>query len=124
MNRRRDTGQAALELLGLLPLLLVVVLATLQIAVAAVTVRSTTNAARAAARAASDAPVQAQARADAAVHAAVPAWLADDVEYVDARRYPVGDVTVRVRIPAVLPLRLSLLPTVTRRAWFPPEVRR
>ncbi|WP_369146221.1 TadE/TadG family type IV pilus assembly protein [Streptomyces sp. R44] len=95
---RRDRGQAAIEYLGFLPILLIVGLAGLQLGVAAYAAQQAGTAARAAARAASsdaeDAPTGQQAGYAAA----------DWVTGVSVD--PGGDevvATVTVRIPSVVP---------------------
>lgn len=117
MRRRGDAGQASLELLGLLPLLLIGVFAALQIAFTVSAVQSTTTAARAAARAKSVGD-----SASVAARAAVPGWVAGRLDVDDYGSDPQKAVSVRTTIPIILPLRwLPHGPTVTRRAWFPPE---
>ncbi|MFD6343987.1 TadE/TadG family type IV pilus assembly protein [Streptomyces roseolus] len=99
--RVRDRGQAAIEYLGFLPLLLLVGLAGLQLGLAAYAAQQAGTAARAAARAATsdeeDAP-----DASAAARAAVSGWLdvsGGEPDFGD------GDVTVtvRVEVPQVVP---------------------
>ncbi|WP_405857131.1 pilus assembly protein [Streptomyces sp. NBC_00090] len=97
-TRTRDRGQAAIEYLGFLPILLIVGLTGLQLGVAAYAAQQAGTAARAAARAAStdeeDAPDP-----DAAARAAA-GW-------VSSVRVDPGDgevvATVSVRIPQVVP---------------------
>ncbi|MFF9475106.1 TadE/TadG family type IV pilus assembly protein [Streptomyces roseolus] len=98
---RRDRGQAAIEYLGFLPILLLVGLAGLQLGLAAYAAQQAGTAARAAARAATsdeeDAP-----DASAAARAAVSGWLD-----VSGGEPAVSDgavtVTVRVEVPQVVP---------------------
>ncbi len=98
-SRARDRGQAALEYLGFLPLLLIVGLAGLQLGLAAYAAQQAGTAARAGARAASAGtdldPVAAQ-------EAAVSGWL----DLTPGSPVP-GDgqvsVTAVVRIPEVVP---------------------
>ncbi|NML52940.1 septum site-determining protein [Streptomyces sp. R302] len=100
-SRVRDRGQAAIEYLGFLPILLLVGLAGLQLGLAAYAAQQAGTAARAAARAATsdeeDAP-----DASAAARAAVSGWL--DVSGGDPTP---GDgevtVTVRIEVPQVVP---------------------
>ncbi|MFE5792885.1 TadE/TadG family type IV pilus assembly protein [Streptomyces sp. NPDC056503] len=111
----RDRGQAAIEYLGFLPILLLVGLAGLQLGLAAYAAQQAGTAARAAARAASsdaeDAP-----DAAAAARSAVSGWLTvgggDPVE---------GDgqvtVTVTVEVPRVVPF--WNFDPVTRTATMP-----
>ncbi|WP_328942811.1 pilus assembly protein [Streptomyces sp. NBC_00250] len=95
---RRDRGQAAIEYLGFLPILLLVGLAGLQLGVAAYAAQQAGTAARAAARAessdAEDAP-----DGDTAARAAAD-WVTD-VEVNTAGGEAVATVTVR--IPPVVP---------------------
>ncbi|WP_426365856.1 TadE/TadG family type IV pilus assembly protein [Streptomyces sp. E-08] len=97
-KRRRDRGQAAIEYLGFLPLLLIVGLAGLQLGVAAYAAQQAGTAARAAARAASSDAEDAPDPVAAGFAAAT--WATD----VDVR--PAGGeavATVTVRIPSVVP---------------------
>ncbi|WP_055599728.1 TadE/TadG family type IV pilus assembly protein [Streptomyces aureus] len=98
---RRDRGQAAIEYLGFLPILLIVGLAGLQLGIAAYAAQQAGTAARAAARAessdAEDGP-----DAQTAATAAVSGWVDPSVVVGS----PGGDevtVTVRVKIPSVVP---------------------
>ncbi|WP_282696998.1 TadE/TadG family type IV pilus assembly protein [Streptomyces sp. CC208A] len=99
-SARRDRGQAAIEYLGFLPVLLLVGLAGLQLGLAAYAAQQAGTAARAAARAASsdaeDAP-----SAEAAAAAAVSGWIRPRVEHGGSD----GEVTVTVEvdIPSVVP---------------------
>ncbi|MFI2733031.1 TadE/TadG family type IV pilus assembly protein [Streptomyces sp. NPDC018711] len=101
-RRRRDRGQAAIEYLGFLPILLIVGLAGLQLGVAAYAAQQAGTAARAAARAESARAESGDVEApdgDAAARAA-----ADWVTGVSVD--PAGDevvATVTVRIPSVVP---------------------
>ncbi|MEX0168599.1 TadE/TadG family type IV pilus assembly protein [Streptomyces sp. LMG1-1-1.1] len=101
-TRTRDRGQAAIEYLGFLPILLLVGLAGLQLGIAAYAAQQAGTAARAAARAASsddeDAPSP-----QAAAHAAVSGWVAErsTVSYDGGGGEAV--VTVTVDIPSVVP---------------------
>lgn len=115
---RGESGQAAVELLGVLPLLLLAGLLALQVSAASWAVQATGAAARAAARADSRG-----ADPEAAARAAVPRWLEDDVK-VDYGPTIAGGRLVRVqaslpRLPAVK--YLPFPDTVTRSAWFPPD---
>ncbi|MEF9885078.1 TadE/TadG family type IV pilus assembly protein [Streptomyces sp. P9-A4] len=94
----RDRGQAAIEYLGFLPILLLVGLAGFQLGIVAYAAQQAGTAARAAARAASsdaeDAP-----GAEAAGYAAADWATGVDV----ARGGGEAVATVRVRIPSVVP---------------------
>ncbi|MGA5217369.1 TadE/TadG family type IV pilus assembly protein [Streptomyces cinereoruber] len=97
-GRARDRGQAAVEYLGFLPILLLVGLAGLQLGVAAYAAQQAGTAARAAARAASS-DAEEKPDATAAGYAA-----ADWVTGVDVGRGGGEAVaTVTVRIPSVVP---------------------
>ncbi|MFI9120164.1 TadE/TadG family type IV pilus assembly protein [Streptomyces bikiniensis] len=97
-GRARDRGQAAVEYLGFLPILLLVGLAGLQLGVAAYAAQQAGTAARAAARAASS-DAEEKPDATAAGYAA-----ADWVTGVDVGRSGGEAVaTVTVRIPSVVP---------------------
>jgi Flp pilus assembly protein TadG len=96
---RRDQGSAALEFLGVLPVLLLVALAGIQLGLVAYTASQAGTAARAAARAA--AKYQAGVSGEAAGQAAVSDWLTASVGVVagpDAVR-----ATADVDIPSVFP---------------------
>ncbi|RSS55273.1 TadE/TadG family type IV pilus assembly protein [Streptomyces sp. WAC01280] len=99
--RRRDRGQAAIEYLGFLPILLIVGLAGLQLGMAAYAAQQAGTAARAAARADTvDVPDgEVRPNAEAAGRAAMSGWIADGSE-IDVEG---GVATVRVEIPRVLP---------------------
>ncbi|MGJ7418740.1 TadE/TadG family type IV pilus assembly protein [Streptomyces cinereoruber] len=98
LGRARDRGQAAVEYLGFLPILLLVGLAGLQLGVAAYAAQQAGTAARAAARAATS---DAEERPDAT---AAGYAAADWVTGVDVGRGGGEAVaTVTVRIPSVVP---------------------
>ncbi|MEE1817163.1 TadE/TadG family type IV pilus assembly protein [Streptomyces sp. SP18ES09] len=116
-GRARDRGQAAIEYLGFLPILLLVGLAGLQLGVAAYAAQQAGTAARAAARAASS---DAEDGPDpvAAGKAAVSGWIADGT-VIDPSR-GVGEVTVTaiVTIPSVMPF-VDDFGTVRKTATMP-----
>ncbi|MFE7551115.1 TadE/TadG family type IV pilus assembly protein [Streptomyces gardneri] len=99
--RRRDRGQAAIEYLGFLPLLLIVGLAGLQLGMAAYAAQQAGTAARAAARADTVDVPDGEKGPDpqAAGRAAMSGWIASRsvIEVED------GVAIVRVEIPRVLP---------------------
>ncbi|MEU2241600.1 TadE/TadG family type IV pilus assembly protein [Streptomyces sp. NPDC018338] len=99
--RRRDRGQAAIEYLGFLPILLIVGLAGLQLGMAAYAAQQAGTAARAAARADTVDVPDGEDRPDAkaAGHAAMSGWIAEGAE-IDVEG---GVATVRVEIPRVFP---------------------
>jgi hypothetical protein len=86
-------GQAAVELVAVVPVLLAVLLAVAQLAVAGYALWAAAEAARAGARAA-----HVGGDAEGAVRSALPAWLEDD-----ARIDTTGPVQVRLAAPALLP---------------------
>lgn len=91
---RSERGSAAIELLGMLPLLLLAALAAWQLLMVAFVMTTAENAARVASRAASlGRPGEASARAS------VRGWLHEDVSAaVDGTR-----VVVSIRVPLVFP---------------------
>lgn len=89
----RQSGQAAVELVVAIPVLLAVLALVGQLAVAGYALWSAAAAARAGARAA-----EVGGDAEAAARSALPGWLADDAE-VDAA----GPVEVRVEAPGLVP---------------------
>ncbi|WP_051839728.1 TadE/TadG family type IV pilus assembly protein [Streptomyces sp. NRRL F-5126] len=98
---RRDGGQAALEYVGVVTLLLFVALAALQLGIVAYTVQQAGTAARAAARAAT----YRETRGDsyqAAGQAAMSGWL--DGRFSETPTGTGIEVTARVHIPALIPL--------------------
>ncbi|MEW2179398.1 TadE/TadG family type IV pilus assembly protein [Streptomyces sp. NPDC005406] len=99
---RRDRGQAAIEYLGFIPLLLLVALCAIQLGIAAYAANQAGTAARAAARTAShDRP---EIPAELAGHNAISSWLADGLSW-DPAQYSSETVTyiARVEIPTVIP---------------------
>lgn len=108
---RRERGAAALEFVGILPILLLAALGALQVGVAGWTVAATADAARSGARA-----VSLDLDPHAAARGALPGSLTPMQNYGsgtgDGYRH-----TVEVRIPSLLP-GVSL-PTVTRSSEMP-----
>jgi pilus assembly protein CpaE len=92
---RRDRGSAAVELVGMLPLLLLAAVLVWQ----ALLVTSVTTAAEHAARNASRAAAMGDAAQPAAL-AAMPAWLRDDAR---VQRSGPTAVTVEIGVPLVAP---------------------
>jgi hypothetical protein len=88
-----EDGQAAAELVVVVPLLVALVAAVAQLAVAGYALWTAGDAARAGARAAA-----VGGDAEAAARSALPGWLERDAEVDDA-----GPVEVRVAAPALLP---------------------
>ncbi|MFC8895982.1 TadE/TadG family type IV pilus assembly protein [Streptomyces cinereoruber] len=101
-GRARDRGQAAVEYLGFLPILLLVGLAGLQLGVAAYAAQQAGTAARAAARAASSDDEEAPSP-EAAVDAAVSGWIASRSSVSRGGGSGEATYTVIVEIPSVIP---------------------
>ncbi|MFJ4339254.1 TadE/TadG family type IV pilus assembly protein [Streptomyces sp. NPDC088915] len=100
--RKDDRGQAALEFLGWLPVLLLVGLLVVQLGLGAFAAQQAGTAARAAARVVAADP-DAGMNARQAAQEAVSDWLADGT---DADKNDWGDgvtVTVTVEVPSVIP---------------------
>ncbi|MFB8772449.1 TadE/TadG family type IV pilus assembly protein [Streptomyces broussonetiae] len=97
-SQRRDRGQAAIEYLGFLPVLLVVAMAGIQLGIIAYTAQQAGTAARAGARSASlDGPVQQTCQN------AVSSWLADGTGCATADLGEEVRVTATVDIPSIVP---------------------
>ncbi|MFF7846586.1 TadE/TadG family type IV pilus assembly protein [Streptomyces sp. NPDC007910] len=101
LGRDRDRGQAAIEYLGFLPVLLLVGLAGLQLGIAAYAAQQAGTAARAAARAASD--DEDATSPEAAVDAAVSGWIARRANLSSGGAGGEATYTVTVEIPSVVP---------------------
>ncbi|MFV0133923.1 TadE/TadG family type IV pilus assembly protein [Streptomyces sp. HMX87] len=97
-GRSRDRGQAAIEYLGFLPVLVLVALAAVQLGLVAYTAQQAGTAARAGARSAS-----LDESAQAACAAAVSGWLADGTDCPEAYGGDEVTVTASVDIPSVVP---------------------
>ena len=108
---RRDDGQAAVELVALLPLLALLAAGAWQLAVAGHAAWAADAAARAAARAAATG-----GDPRAAARASLPEGLERDLRVTAPGD---GGVRVGVRVPAVLGLRV--VGTVSARAHFRPQ---
>ncbi|MBW1602786.1 pilus assembly protein [Streptomyces sp. JJ66] len=98
--RDRDRGQAAIEFIGFLPLLLLLALAGVQLGLAAYTAQQAGTAARTAARYVSQDDDRGGASAG---RAALSGWLADDAAFTERRAPGEVTVTATVTIPSVLP---------------------
>jgi hypothetical protein len=90
---RDERGQAAAELVAVVPILLIVVLAIAQLAIAGYALWTAGDAARAGARAA-----LVGGDANAAARSVLPGWLEDGAEVKEGDR-----VEVALRAPALLP---------------------
>lgn len=98
---RRDRGQAAIEVIGFLPILLALALGVVQLGLAAYAAQQAGTAARAAARTASlDEP---RATPAAAGRAAISGWLADGASITVSQGGGVARATASVDIPSILP---------------------
>ncbi|WP_432057232.1 TadE/TadG family type IV pilus assembly protein [Streptomyces sp. bgisy022] len=94
----RDRGQAALEYLGFLPVLLIVAMAAVQLGLIAYTAQQAGTAARAGARSAS-----LDRDAQTACSAAVSSWLADGTDCGGGGGGDEVTVTATVEIPSIVP---------------------
>jgi ABC-type amino acid transport system permease subunit len=111
LRRPGQRGSASLELLGYLPILGLLLLAGLQLFVAAFTAASAADAARAGARAASKGRFDAT---NVAMQALSPGLRRDATAVPQGERF-----VVSVRVPVVLPPLNSHRPTITRSATMP-----
>jgi hypothetical protein len=93
MNRRRESGQASVELVATIPILLIALLALAQLVLAGYALWSAGTAARAGARAS-----YVGGQAAPAARSALPSFLRSG-----ARIGGGDDVEVRVRVPALIP---------------------
>lgn len=98
----RERGQAAIEYVGVLTLLLVVALAVVQLGIAVYAAQQAGTAARTAARVAST--DHQEHRAGAVARDSMSGWLADGAEASTTRGAGSLTVTVRVSIPSLLPM--------------------
>jgi len=97
----RERGQVSIELIGFLPVLLILAFAAIQLGVAAYTAQQAGTAARAAARMATqDEPGMSYQRAG---REAMSDWLADGATFRLDRVADEVTVTARVTIPSVIP---------------------
>ena len=100
---RRDGGQAALEYVGVVALLLFVAVAALQLGIAGYAVQQAGTGARAAARTATYRETEGDDY-QAAGHAAISGWLSGDAQFAEASSGTGVKVTARIHIPALIPL--------------------
>lgn len=118
--RAGDRGQAALELLGVIPVLLLVALVGIQLGVVAYAASQANTAARTAARTASQ-DRDSGPTPEAAGTAAISDWLQDDIQSLTVSG---GDDTVTatavISIPSVIP-GIGAFGPVTRTAVLPVE---
>ncbi|MEU6446637.1 TadE/TadG family type IV pilus assembly protein [Streptomyces sp. NPDC046979] len=97
-GRARDRGQAAIEYLGFVPILIIVGMAVVQLGLIAYTAQQAGTAARAGARSAS-----LQESAQGACAAAVSSWLADGTSCPPSYGGDEVMVTATVDIPSIVP---------------------
>jgi hypothetical protein len=117
-NRKRDAGVAALEYLGMLPFLLLIALAGIQLGIVAYCAEQAGTAARTAARTAAEPDPHPDATA--AGRGAVSAWVDPSIDFPPADEARAVKATATVRIPSVLP-GVSIFGPVTRSATMPRE---
>ncbi|MFC4032718.1 TadE/TadG family type IV pilus assembly protein [Streptomyces polygonati] len=115
-GRLRDRGVASLEFLGMLPFLLLIALAGIQLGIAAYCGEQAGTAARTAARTAAEANPRTDPQA--AGEDAVSGWVNVDIDLQPDRSSVTANATVQ--IPSVMP-GLSFLGPVTRTATMPKE---
>ncbi|MEK2478366.1 TadE family protein [Streptomyces noursei] len=102
-HRHRDRGSASLEFLGILPVLLIVALATVQLGLAAYAVQQAGTAARAAARTAAMDRVDQETDPQSAGRAAISDWVAHRATISVAGSGDTVSATATVQIPSIVP---------------------
>ncbi|MEV0370456.1 TadE family protein [Streptomyces sp. NPDC050636] len=102
-GRGRDRGQASIEFLGFLPILLVVALGVIQLGLGAYAVQQAGTGARAAARTASMDEADRAVDPQAAGRAAMSGWIGDDATISVAGGGGSVRATATVRIPSIIP---------------------
>ncbi|MFI7097796.1 TadE/TadG family type IV pilus assembly protein [Streptomyces sp. NPDC050161] len=102
-GRGRDRGQASIEFLGFLPLLLLVALAVVQLGLAAYAVQQAGTGARAAARTASLDAADRESGPQAAGRAAMSGWVAEGARISVGGGSGAVRATATVTIPSVIP---------------------
>ncbi|QNE75257.1 pilus assembly protein [Streptomyces finlayi] len=95
-------GQAAIEYVGVLTLLLVVAMAVVQLGIAVYAAQQAGTAARSGARVESYDRASMDGRS--AAYASMSGWLADDADVTVRPGFDEVTVTVRIDIPAVIPM--------------------
>ncbi|WP_406093150.1 TadE/TadG family type IV pilus assembly protein [Streptomyces sp. NBC_01013] len=108
-------GQAAIEYVGVLTLLLVVSLAVVQLGIAVYAAQQAGTAARAGARVGSD--KYQFGRAQSVALDSLSDWLADDATAIPSGGVNEVTVRVKVRIPSLLPM--FTFGSVTKKATMP-----
>ncbi|MFE3768416.1 TadE/TadG family type IV pilus assembly protein [Streptomyces sp. NPDC059122] len=101
--RGADRGSASLEFLGILPVLLVVALAAVQLGLAAYAVQQAGTAARAAARTASMDRADQETDPQTAGRAAISGWVADHASITVGGSGDSVSATATVQIPSIVP---------------------
>ncbi|MFG2286983.1 TadE family protein [Streptomyces sp. NPDC048595] len=99
----RDRGQASIEFLGFLPILLLVALAVVQLGLAAYAVQQAGTGARAAARTASMDRADRESDPQTAGRAAMTGWVADGASITVGGGGDAVRATATVRIPSLIP---------------------
>ncbi|MER6052882.1 TadE/TadG family type IV pilus assembly protein [Streptomyces sp. NPDC001793] len=102
-RRPRDRGSASLEFLGILPVLLLVALAAVQLGLAAYAVQQAGTAARAAARTAAMDPTDQETDPQTAGRAAISDWVARRASISVGGSGDAVSATATVPIPSILP---------------------
>ncbi|GAA2996118.1 TadE/TadG family type IV pilus assembly protein [Streptomyces fulvorobeus] len=101
-RRAPQDGQAAIEYVGVLTLLLVVAMAVVQLGIAVYAAQQAGTASRSGARVGSY--DRATMSADQAAYASMSGWLADDADVSVSNGFDEVTVTVEIDIPAVIPV--------------------
>ncbi|MEU8673701.1 TadE/TadG family type IV pilus assembly protein [Streptomyces sp. NPDC048560] len=111
----RQEGQAAIEYVGVLTLLLVVAMAVVQLGIAVYAAQQAGTASRSGARV--ESYDRASMGGEQAARASMSGWLADDADVRVQHGFDEVTVTVRIDIPAVIPM--FDFGDVTKRATMP-----
>ncbi|MFD7864874.1 TadE/TadG family type IV pilus assembly protein [Streptomyces sp. NPDC057682] len=114
-RRTRERGQAAIEYVGVLTLLLVVAMAVVQLGIGIYAAQQAGTAARSGARVASD--KYQSFRAEPVARASMSSWLADEATIVPTAGW--DDVTVRVTVPIPSLLPIFDFGSVTKTVTMP-----
>ncbi|MFC9246799.1 TadE/TadG family type IV pilus assembly protein [Streptomyces sp. NPDC057136] len=114
-RKARQKGQAAIEYVGVLTLLLVVAMAVVQLGIAVYAAQQAGTASRSGARVESYDRASMDGRS--AAYASMSGWLADDADVRVQHGFDEVTVTVEIDIPAVIPM--FDFGNVTKRATMP-----
>ncbi|MBO8196490.1 pilus assembly protein [Streptomyces oryzae] len=120
IGREGDRGSSALEFAGMLPLLLLVAMAAIQLGLVGYAVQQAGTGARAAARVASQEEIADQYAASG--RAAMSDWTARRSGFVRAEAGDEVKVTARVTVPSLIP-GIDSMGTATRSATMPSDSR-